>query len=181
MRAVIVYESMFGCTRLIAESVADGLGRTADVRLVPVADAGPTVLEGADLVVVGGPTHAWGMSRPSTRRGAPLHASDPKSDLVLEPGADSGPGIREWLSSIEPIRTDAAAFDTRIKEPLILTGRASRGISRQLERHGLTVVAPPESFLVDKRDHLVPGEVERARVWGASLTARVDRTDVPSP
>jgi hypothetical protein len=182
MRAVIVYESMFGCTRLVAEAVAEGLGRIADVELVRVVGADPDVLDGADLVVVGGPTQAWSMSRPSTRRGAPLHASDPKRNLVLEPGADSGPGVREWLASLASthrVHADAAAFDTRIASPALLTGRASKGISRELKRHGLAVVAPPESFLVDKKDHLLPGEVERARIWGASLTAGVDRADVP--
>jgi len=175
MRAVIVYESMFGNTRRIAEAIADGLSQSAVVRTVRVIDADPNVFEDIDLVVVGGPTHAWSMSRPSTRRGAPLHVSDPKSGLVLEHGADSGPGVREWLASIDQVRAKAAAFDTRISSPVLFTGRASKSISRQLSRHGLSVVAPPKSFLVDKKSHLLPGELERARAWGAGLATQVGR------
>ncbi len=175
MRAVVVYESMFGSTRQIAEAIADGLGHSAAVRTVRVLDADPNVCEGVDLVVVGGPTQAWSMSRPSTRRGAPLHLSDPTNDLVLEPGADWGPGVREWIASLDRVVAMGAAFDTRISSPVLITGRASRSIRRHLARHGLTMIAPPESFLVDKKSHLVPGEVDRARAWGARLATEVDR------
>jgi hypothetical protein len=30
---------------------------------------------------------------------------------------------------------------------------------------------PPESFLVDEHNHLLSGEAERAKKWGASLAA----------
>ena len=168
MGALVVYESMFGSTRLVAEAIAAGLGSKSDVTVAGVADA-TGKLDGFDLVVVGGPTHAWGMSWPSTRRGATLWTSKSGSDLVLEPGADTGPGVREWLASLSRADTRAAAFDTRIKAPVLFTGRASRTVRRHLVRLGLDVVAPPESFLVDKKSHLLPGELERARVWGATL------------
>jgi hypothetical protein len=174
MRVLVVYESMFGSTRQIAEAIAEGLSHSAAVRTMRVLDADPSVCERVDLVVVGGPTQAWGMSRPSTRRGSPLHVSDPGNDLVLEPGADWGPGVREWIASLERVVAMAAAFDTRISSPVLLTGRASKSIGRQLTRHGLTMVAPPESFLVDKKSHLLPGEVDRARAWGARLATQVD-------
>ena len=175
MKAVVVYESMFGSTRQIAEAIALGLGGSAAVRTVGVLDADPSVCKGADLLVVGGPTQAWSMSRPSTRRGAPLHLNDPHNDLVLERGADWGPGVREWIASLGKVNTKAAAFDTRISSPVLLTGRASRSIGRALARHGLTMVAAPESFLVDKKSHLLPGELDRAQAWGVRLATQADR------
>jgi len=170
MRVAVVYESMFGSTRLVAEAIAKGLTAGTDVRVMGVADA-PDAFDGFDLVIVGGPTHAWGMSWPSTRRGATLRVSKPGSGLVLEPGADVGPGLREWLASLSGGDVRAAAFDTRIKSPVLFTGRASRSIGRHLARLGLTVVAPPQSFLVDKESHLLPGELERAQAWGVQLSA----------
>src|ERR1700688_3201953 len=123
---------MFGSTRLIAQAIADGLGGPPDMTAIAVADADHLMLEGVELVVVGGPTHAWSMSRPSTRRGAPLHVSRPGSALVLEPGADTGPGVREWLATVGRVTTQAAAFDTRVSSPVLFTGRASKGIAREL-------------------------------------------------
>jgi hypothetical protein len=166
MHTVVVYESMFGNTRAIAEAIVQGIGQGD---LLRVADAGAAPLDGADLVVVGGPTHVRGMSRPSTRKGAPSYVGKPGRDLTLEPGADSGPGVREWLSSLGTVHKRSAAFDTRMKGPAFLTGRASKGIAQALSRHGLTAVVRPESFLVTKDGHLVPGEFERARAWGAKL------------
>lgn len=171
MRALVVYESMFGSTRLIAGAIAEGLRTETDGADVQVSGVGnaATVVEDVDLLVVGGPTQGWGMSRPSTRKGAPIHVRQPDSGLTLEPGADTGPGVREWLASADLAHVKAAAFDTRIKGPVIFTGRASVRIARRLSRRGLSLVNPPESFLVDKKSHLLPGELERARAWGAGM------------
>ena len=39
MKAMIVYESMFGNTRIVAEAIAEGLRETKEVVLLPVSDA----------------------------------------------------------------------------------------------------------------------------------------------
>jgi menaquinone-dependent protoporphyrinogen IX oxidase len=180
MRALIVYESMFGNTRAIAEAVGEGLGSSIETRLIPVGDAEGAVaagaLDGLDLLVVGGPTHVRSMSRASTRKGASAQASKPDSGLVLETGADTGPGAREWLDSLADLHLQGAAFDTRIKAPAIFTGRASKAIKRSLSRHGVALVVPPQSFLVDKKSHLLPGETARARAWGVQLAKAIERT-----
>jgi len=164
---------MFGSTRHLAEAVAEGLGSDMDARVVQVNSAIAGELSHIDFLVVGTPTHAHSMPRASTRRGAPEFARKPGSDLVLEPGADSEPGVREWLTSLGGLHIRGAAFDTRVKGPPSLTGRASRGISKALEHHGVEMVAPPESFLVDKQSHLLPGEAERARAWAVGLASDV--------
>lgn len=173
MKAMIVYESMFGSTRAIAEAIGQGCGPWADVEVVSVAGADPGMASGIDLLVVGGPTHAWGMSRPGTRKGAPGYTDKSGRELVLEPGAETGPGVREWLAGLGQTHAHGAAFDTRIKGPSVLTGRASRGIERRLSRRGLAMITPPESFLVTRQSHLVEGEVDRARVWGSLLATLV--------
>jgi len=87
-RAVVVYESMFGNTRLVAEAIGGGLASAAEVAVVPVNKATADVLEGADLVVVGGPTHIHGMSRARSRQMAATMARKPSNALTLEPGAE---------------------------------------------------------------------------------------------
>ena len=169
MRGIIVYESMFGSTRTIAEAIARGISDFAETSVVRASEVGGSVIYGADLVVVGGPTHGWSMSRPSTRKGIPDYANKPRRHLELEPGAAAAPGVREWLSSLGQHTTCAAAFDTRINAPAALTGRASKAISRGLTSHGMGMVAPPMSFLVDKNSNLLQGEVERAEAWGATI------------
>jgi hypothetical protein len=179
MRTVVVYESMFGNTRKVA-AIAEGFGPDAEVRVVPVAEAEPAKLGPVDLLVVGGPTHGWSMSRPSTRKGAPDYVRRSDGRLTLEPGADTGPGVREWLAGAERTANWAAPFDTKLKGPGWLTGRASHAMSRVLRRHGMLVVAGPESFLVDRKNVLLPGELDRARAWGARLATMVQRSGTPT-
>jgi hypothetical protein len=178
MKAFVVYESMYGNTHLVSDAIADGLRHEADadVVVVPVDEASTEVLAGADLVVVGGPTHAHGMSRKSTREAAVAAARKPESLLEIDADAE-GPGLRDWFDSLDRLTTRAAAFDTRFKAPAALTGRASKGIAKRLRRHGCSLIAEPESFLVTKQDHLVDDEEARAREWGARLAAMMSTVD----
>src|SRR5438874_4932720 len=110
MRAVVIYDSMYGNTHVVAQAIAKGLGATVEVVVVPVDEAKSELLDGADLVVVGGPTHAHGMSRRSTRQAAVAAAHKPGSDLAIDPDAE-GPGLREWFATLDRIGGRAAAFD----------------------------------------------------------------------
>jgi hypothetical protein len=170
MRAVVVYESMYGNTHLIADAIGAGLRTAFDVSVIPVPQASAAVLDGADLVVVGGPTHVHGMSRASTRKAAVQAADKPASPLTVEPDA-LGLGLREWFGSLGRHPVKAVAFDTRVHGPAALTGRASKGVAHLLRAHGFDVIADPESFLVTKQDRLEPQETDRAREWGAKLAA----------
>jgi hypothetical protein len=174
MRALVVYESMFGNTQAIAKAVAEGLTLHAEVELVEVG-AAVALDRDADLVVVGGPTHAHGMTTPDTRADAARRAGD---RLVSQ-----GVGIREWLDTIpEGSATGAAAaFDTRIHGPGLLWGSAAKAMAKRLTSAGYRLVVPPESFLVDgptgpQFDRLREGESDRARAWAAELGAMVART-----
>jgi flavodoxin-like protein len=175
VKALVIYESMYGNTHLVAEAIAEGLRASADVVVASVHEADATLVAGADLLVVGGPTHVHGMSRASTREAAVTAAAKPESGLTLDPESE-GLGVREWLASLEELDLRAAAFDTRLDAPAMLTGRASKGIGRALREHGCTLVAEPESFLVTKATELEPGEDAHARSWGAALATLVEAT-----
>ena len=49
MQAVVVYESMYGNTHLVADAIGAGLSTVFDVRVVPVSQVSQTVLADADL------------------------------------------------------------------------------------------------------------------------------------
>ncbi|SRR5579875_36470 len=178
MHAVVIYESMFGNTRKIAEAIGEGLRERLDVDVLGVGEAGEDVVARADLLVVGGPTHAHGMSRAATRRGAAQTAGKAGSGVRLEPGA-AGSGLRAWMSGLGRHDAKAAAFDTRMRGPAILTGRASQGVGRKLRDHGFDLVTEPESFLVDRQNRLLPDEAARARAWGARLAGLMGRRARP--
>ncbi|WP_396658181.1 flavodoxin family protein [Microbacterium sp.] len=165
MRALVVYESMFGNTRQVAMAVADGMADGADVTVTDVADAPDRVPDDVELVVVGGPTHAFSMSRAPTRQ-----------DAVRQGGAmaDAATGIREWLHALPaPTRPCSfAAFDTRVDMPL-LPGAASRAASRVARKLGFSMIDPVSFLVQGYQGPLVEGQLERARDWGHGLTERL--------
>jgi hypothetical protein len=163
-RALVVFESMFGNTRIVAEAVAAGLASGAKVDLVEVAEAPTDIDADVGLLVVGGPTHAFGLSRPDTRKQA---AAQARERMVSR-----GQGLREWLAALDcgTARPLAAAFDTRIRH---VPGSAARAALRRLRHRGLPVAAVPASFYVTGTEGpLVPGEQERAERWGERLATR---------
>ena len=128
MRSLVIYESMYGNTHAIADGIADGLRAHGEVSVVPASQATDELVAAADLVVVGGPTHVHGMTRARSRSGAREEAAKPGSVLTLDKDAD-GPGVRDWLDGLaHGADHAAAAFDTRVNGPSLLTGRASSGI-----------------------------------------------------
>ena len=153
---------MFGNTQSVAKAVAEGLSSRMDTEIVEVGSAPLVVGDDVALLVVGGPTHAFGMSRPGTREQA---ADQAKAALVSQ-----GIGLREWLDALEagpPLAM--AAFDTRIDKPRV-PGSAGRAAGKRLRRLGLRMLAPTESFYVTGTEGpLLDGELDRARRWGDHL------------
>ena len=163
-RALVVFESMFGNTQTIAEAVAEGLSSQLPTDLREVGAASDALANDVDLLVVGGPTHAFGMSRPRTREDATRQAG---GHVVSE-----RTGLREWLASLERTSGNvaAAAFDTRIDKPRV-PGSAARGAEKRLRKLGFRIAAPSESFYVTGvAGPLVDGETERAHRWGQKVS-----------
>lgn len=169
MKAFVVYESMFGNTHQVATRIADGLSQTFDVWVSTTTETSANTMASADLVVVGGPTHAHGLRSLRTREGSALAAAeDPEIDLDADPAS---PGLREWVKAL-PISAGqlCAAFDTRLDRPAMFTGSAAETVSKRLHRRGYRPLADPESFLVeDTEGPLVGTEEKRARAWGEYL------------
>lgn len=169
MNALIVYESMFGNTRRIAEAIADGLKNAGvDVTLTLAYEA-PADLSDYALVIVGAPTHAHSLPRAKSRSEAVTWAADPTKDLALEPMARAA-GVREWLERVMLVGDPHfAVFSTRANIPSIFSGDACKAIAKGL-RQRLAEVAAHTDFLVDLDSRLLEGEETRAREWASGLT-----------
>jgi hypothetical protein len=169
MQALVVFESMFGNTAAIARAVGSGLATKLETEVHEVGVAPRVLPESTELLVVGGPTHAFGISRVGTRVTAAREAGD---RLVSQ-----GIGVREWLDAFQfpSWGVIGAAFDTRIDRPRF-PGAAANAIARRLRRAGVVPVLSAESFYVLATDGpLLEGELERARKWGESLASTLVR------
>lgn len=151
MKTVVIYGSRHGNTERIARAITFELAKHGEAHAVPV-DQAPATFADVDLVVVGGPTEAHGVT----------------------------PAVKDYLRTLTRKAVTgkaAAAFDTRLHGARWLTGAAGDGITRELETLGAHMVARPESFEVSGKDPILkPGEADRAAVWAAELAAVVERS-----
>lgn len=149
MNSLVIYATHYGNTRAIAEAIADGLRVAGPVTLLQAKEAPATLPPGTDLVVIGAPTEVHRMAPPAA-----------------EFFTQMAPGVLQGVR--------AAAFDTRLQWNRWLSGSAAIGIARKLQRRGAHLVADPESFFVEGSPAvLLPGEVARARAWGATLAKQL--------
>lgn len=150
MNALVLYDSQYGNTERIAQTIADALREHAEVRLVRLDPAHPVDLQGADLLVVGCPTQGWGPT----------------------------PAMRSFLEGISSERLHSlavACFDTRFKMPRWMTGSAAEVMFEKLQEKGLTLLLEPESFFVKGREGPPRGgELDRAAPWARMLVEEVE-------
>jgi flavodoxin len=153
MTVEIVYCSHKGNTRTLAEAMADALRDDgAEVQVVDVDVAAPTIGPEVELLIVGGPTEGHGMT----------------------------PEVRDYLARLDAatiVGRPAAAFDTRIDWPRLLSGSAAEGIAHRLTQLGARVIEPAGSFIVSSGPELKPGERERA----VAGVREIGRTARPVP
>jgi hypothetical protein len=164
MKAVVVYESLWGNTAAIARAIAEGIGPDA---VALTTDAAPAESIGdADLVVAGAPVLGLSLPSDEIRESVARGAADAPAPPDL-----AHPSLRSWLESLPPGHGRAAAFETRVWwSPRGATG----DIEQRLGSAGYRRVAKAHQFVVTGRyGPLRDGEVERARRWGQELAQAV--------
>ncbi|HSB65492.1 MAG TPA: flavodoxin domain-containing protein [Anaerolineales bacterium] len=156
MKALIVYDSLYGNTEVIAQIIKHTLEQYGQVEIGKVGAVGLDQLKGIQVLVVGSPTQRF------------ISTASMKTFLDSIPKAG--------LKGVQ-----VAAFDTRLTQAEIdknpplpffvrIFGYAARRIASQLKKKGGELVVPPEGFLVEgMKGPLVKGEVERAESWARKL------------
>lgn len=157
MKALVVYDSVFGNTEKVARMMGQALADKSDVTTLRVGDVHSQNLEGLEALIVGSPTRAFSPT----------------------------PAIKKWLASLPQTSLKGikvAAFDTRVEievvDSKVLTGMvkvfgyAAKPIADRLVKKGGNLHLTPEGFyVVDTEGPLKDGELERAAKWAQQLLA----------
>ena len=144
MKALIVYDSVYGNTEKIARAIAEAITPSGEVKVLRAGEANPSELESIDLLIVGSPTHG---GRPT-------------------------PAVQNLLNKVPKLQgIKVAAFDTRIPTKLVrVFGYAAGRIANNLKKKGSTLIASPEGFFVTGgQGPLKEGELERAAGWAKGI------------
>ncbi|HOH89137.1 MAG TPA: flavodoxin family protein [Bacillota bacterium] len=155
MKALIVYDSVFGNTEKIAKAIGDSLADLQSTEVVKVSEAKLEQLQGTDLLIVGSPTRAFKPTKAIV-------------DFLIQIPSNGLKGI------------DVAAFDTRVNTEDVnsrilngfvkIFGYAAKPIADKLQKKGGNLVIPPEGFFVkDNEGPLKEGELERAAKWAKQV------------
>ena len=158
MKAVVVYESLWGNTAAVARAVAEGIGPGAVA--LSTGEATGAIIASADLVVAGAPLLGFNLPTEDIRTSIAKNPAAPAPDL-------SHPSMRSWLESLPQGAGRCAGFETRIWWS---PGSSAKRISEGLRSKGFLAAGSDEKFVVTgKYGPLKEGEIERARQWGATL------------
>ena len=155
MKAMVVYDSVFGNTEKVAKAIGEALGTPEEVTTVQVKEARPDQLSGLDVLVVGSPTRAFKCT----------------------------PAISGFLKQIPAAGlsdVSVGAFDTRIpvtektpgflKVMIKLFGYAAEPMAEKLKKKGGNLKIAPGGFIVEGTEGpLGEGELERAAAWAKKL------------
>lgn len=168
MRAVVVYESLWGNTAVIARAIAAGIGPGA--RAMSTTEAAGEAIADLDLIVAGAPLLGFSLPTESMLTSIGANPGNPP-----EPPDLTQPSMSSWLERLPHGTARSAAFETRIWWS---PGSAAKKIAKGLESRGYPSAGDPERFIVTgKFGPLKPGEVDRARAWGAVLARTVSESD----
>jgi flavodoxin len=133
MKALIVYDSIFGNTEKIAKIIADSLGSQENVEVIRVTDMKLEHLQGINLLIVGSPTRAFKPTKLIV-------------DFLIKIPSNGLKGI------------NVATFDTRVSTTDVnsrmlngfvkIFGYAAKLIADKLQKKGGNLIIPPEGFFV---------------------------------
>jgi flavodoxin len=155
MKILIIYDSYFGNTELIAKAISEALAAQTEVQIIKVTDVRLDQLKDFGLVLFGSPTRGF-------------NASESTLHFVTSIPAEGLKGLK------------VAVFDTRIPvqdiKPAIFRFIVKRGgyaadkLAVTLVKLGAELVVPAEPFYVKESEGpLKDGELEHATFWGQSL------------
>lgn len=161
MRIMVVYNSAFGNTEKVANTIGDALAEQASVTVRQAVQVTPLDPTGFDCLVVGSPTQK-------------MNFTD---------------GMRDFLAAIPEqglAGINVAAFDTRISiddidsrigrfaARVFLHRYAAEPIADALAtRGGQVVVEPAGFFVLDTEGPLKEGELDRAADWARQILKHV--------
>ena len=149
-KALVIYDSVYGNTEKIAKALAKGLGDgKVDVETLHVDVVKFDTLSTYDLLVVGGPVHAWNATKP----------------------------IKTFLERLKTVKglsgKKAFAYDTKLSRSS-LAGSVGGKIEDAFKGLGLTIVKPHATAVVKGREGpLEEGAEEAFAKLGAELANMV--------
>lgn len=155
MKILVVYDSFFGNTEKVAQSITQTLKQGHTVEVKRVSQVEKSDLQNLDLIILGSPTRGF---RPS----------EATQTFLKEISASELAGVK---AAVFDTRIDVATIKSGLLRSIVrMGGYAEKAMGSMLAKKGATLVGSTEGFIVlDREGPLKDGELERAAVWAKGL------------
>jgi flavodoxin len=153
MKILVIYDSVYGNTKKVAEAATQALEKSNKVELLHAKDAKEADMQGLDLLIIGSPTHGGWFSE----------------------------DVRNFFSRISKNaleKVKAAAFDTStpkqgqgffINMITRIFGNAAPRIAKALAQKGAEVIDSKIFWVDGKEGPMLEGELKKAKKWAKEL------------
>lgn len=149
MKSLVLYETKYGNTQKVAETVAETLGGQA----YNVQDFDLALLGSVDLLVMGSPIHGWQPSAETAQFLTHLDGDELKGKYI-------------------------AAFDTGFKS-FMSGNAASKIVRKLERAGAKQLIPPRKFVVEQAEGPLATGELDKARAWANELKAEYERFAAP--
>lgn len=155
MKTLLLFDSYFGNTELIARAIAKGFQTIENFEIKRTKDVHASELSLYDLLIVGSPTRGF---RPT----------DDVSKLIQETRKNA---LQKIKVATFDTRVDLASIKSKILRKVVHTGGyAAKPLSERLRKKGAIIIIEPKGFYVlDTEGPLKDGELEKAEEWGKTI------------
>lgn len=151
MKGLVIFDSVFGNTRKVAESVAGALGYP----LISISTLTPEQLTGYEHLVWGSPTRGFRPTKPIQTFLKALPSGSMKDIKVST--FDTRMDVKEVKNALLTVMEN-------------IFGYAADPMAKALVQKGATLLGKPEGFFVNASEGpLRDGELEKAVAWAKSL------------
>ena len=149
-KAIVVYESKYGNTKLVAETIVEGMNQVSGTEaiLAELNDADLTQIDEFDAILVGSPNHMGGATR----------------------------SIRKFIDKLGKLKLaskQGAVFDTYLAKDF---EKAVKKMEKQITEKvpGLTLIAPGLSIRVDgMKGPITDGELPKCKEFGVKIATQM--------
>lgn len=139
MKSLIIYDSNYGTTKLIAETI----GKTLNSNVIKVDDFKDDMLKDINLLIIGTPIIGW---QPTKKI----------QDLLLA------------ISQISPLKLKVATFDTRVKL-FIHGDAMNKVLKKLQSAGGEPIITSMPFYVKGREGELLEGELSRAKSWASQI------------
>jgi len=153
MKISIIYDSLYGNTEKIAQTIKEVLEKKHEIDIKNVTEAKLKDFQEKDLVIIGSPTHT---GRPSKAMQVLLNML-PKESLKG--------------SKLAVFDTSMATYKQNffMKGVIKFFGYSAPRVANILKKKGAEIVSVQSFFVMNMKGPLKEDEVERAKKWGSGL------------